>query len=707
MIRIKRKLSGAALAACAVAGTFGTIGLGHAVAATYIFNTTKATLNNSNLGMSLGDEFNSRITNGVATFTFNGDVTFQAGDVIQVLGNNPLDIVSYNNITLPSGVTIDVSANASGIAGGGNGGYYGAYGTGGAAGLAPLSGLLPSTRAFFPVPDFGSGGSGGNVDYSGNAGGAGAAGVASSAWIGQAGGAGTAGSSGAAGTAGFNGAPGGNAGAGGSIAGAAGALGATGGGGYAGSGGALTFSTAYGGGDGGSGSNGANGGNGQSGQAGVAGTDGANRGTGLILTAGSGGGGGGGGQGSGGGGAGGLGGGGGGGGGGAGDAFGTGGTGGAGGPGGLSGSGGSGGDGGIGGIGGGGGGAVELNAYGSVTVAGGLLAEGGRGSPGQAGQYGAAGQSGLLGLVGGAGSSGSGNSNVSGGASGGSGGYGGNGGSGGNGGTGGTGGAGGAGAGGTILVDGSSVNISGASINVSGGDGTANSSGRFVVGANNTNIGAATIIGAQNQAYTGQTSRNLFIEDGSSAPNISNLAGGVANAFGILANLAATNASLSPVVAHAPKGALAALVVNGTGLPGYANEFGGYQWAFLVNLSGKPLQNVRIGFDPRGIDTRFALSLQELTTSGMTLSLVPVSAMGSSQIFSFLAPTADLSTGLFNVTATGAEALHVNSAYELGNISYLMATPTSTPEPESLLIFATGAVVLLTRRRKGGSRLRY
>ncbi len=54
----------------------------------------------------------------MATYIFDANVDFQPGDVIKVVGKSPLDIVSYNNITIPAGVTINVSATGNyGVAG--------------------------------------------------------------------------------------------------------------------------------------------------------------------------------------------------------------------------------------------------------------------------------------------------------------------------------------------------------------------------------------------------------------------------------------------------------------------------------------------------------------------------------------------------------------------------------------------------------------
>ncbi len=431
---------------------------------------------------------------------------------------------------------------------------------------------------------------------------------------------------------------------------------------------------------------GAAGGTGGAGQSGSSGADGKNQGTGAVLS----GGGGGAGQGGGGGGAGGI-----GGGGGAGYAFGTGGNGGNGGNGGLDGSGNSGTAGGDSGLDGAGGGAVELSASGSITINGSLVA---KGAPGGRGAYGSQPQGvpeslGLAGQAGVVGSNGSAKDD----SYGGNGGNGGSGGNGGLGGPGGSGGAGGAGAGGTFVLSASSVDITNATINVSGGDGQATSNGRFTIAANNANFGTpSALTGSPVWQYTGTTSANFYAYAPNTSgpngalvaqttPNISDLQGGGANAFGILANLSATDPSLAPLRSAAPTGALGALIINGTGLPGYSEEFTGYQWVFFVNLSGRALNNVSLGFDSTGQRTNVSLGLYQETTSGFNIALQRIASLQSGDIFSFLVPTGQLSTGLFNVSADGATSLHVRPAYEFGNVTYLMPSASNAPEPSSIL----------------------
>ena len=454
----------------------------------------------------------------IARFNFAGDFYIPANSTITVTGANPLAINVANDAFIGSNVTIDVSGNnaqswtssnapagGQGLAGGGDGGSGGD----GAAG--------------------GSGGRGGR----GGAGGAG--GKITSETIGPieiltrnpgvAGSPSQAGARGTSGGFGTNGIRGGDGFA--NSGGRAGFGGVGGGAGFSDS--RVTFSGGiFGGlnndttGASGQGGNRENKGNpllpgyyspvagnpfsadfGRQGGAGTDGQGGFNRGTGLLITAGSGGGGAGGG-GGGGGGAGGIGGSG-GGGGGAGfvevastavskDPGGDGGGGGGGGVGGTGGAGAGGGPG------GGGGGAFELIAGGVLQVANHvtLAAKGGQGGYGTPGTGGSGANSNLAGAGGGTGSSATGQPNGSdgangssagqpgsggeaslgglgapggsGGASGGDGGDGGNGQDGGVGGSGGLGGAGGGGAGGSIKLAGTVLNVdSSAIVDVSGG----------------------------------------------------------------------------------------------------------------------------------------------------------------------------------------------------------------------------------------------
>ena len=443
---------------------------------------------------------------------------------------------------------------------------------------------------------------------------------------------------------------------------------------------------------------------GQNGANGHGGFDGSNTVGGSILSGGSGGGGGGGGQGGGGGGAGGVGGGGGGGGGGL--TFGTGllqvtgGTGGFGGSGGTGGTGQNGGRGDTGGTGGGGGGAVELFALGKITVQGGLLANGAPGSTGNSGLNVPNGAP-AVGTFGSRGLSGGNPLGLGGPGEGAGGGYGGNGGTGGNGGAGGVGGNGGAGAGGTFLLDGSVVSTNGAIINTSGGDGSLLSDGRFVVGTDSSAPAGATITGAQQQLYGGPTETNNYVHEPAApqTPMIADLAGGVAAPYGVLANVTATNSSVAALITNAPKNALAAVLVNGTGLPGYSDVFSNYQWVFLVNISGKTLSDVSLGL---GASSYVQALTQQYIFQPQVGSFSIHSEyvnLNAGQIFAFLAPTADINSELITASEPGAVTLQFLPEYEVGNVGYLLSDSAPSPEPSSAAIGLLGGVLLLIKPR--------
>ena len=126
-------------------------------ATTYTFDTTKATLNGQSIGTFFGDQLSVSMNSNITTFTFNGNLAFAPGDSIVVTGNNALNVLSYGDITLPSGLTVNVSASGTTpVAGGGTAGAGGTAGTAGAGGAGPT--------APFGIPDNGSGGGGGGFE---------------------------------------------------------------------------------------------------------------------------------------------------------------------------------------------------------------------------------------------------------------------------------------------------------------------------------------------------------------------------------------------------------------------------------------------------------------------------------------------------------------------------------------------------------------
>jgi 6-phosphogluconolactonase (cycloisomerase 2 family) len=403
---------------------------------------------------------NLKIADGA---TVTGIATNAGNAIISNAGQNGLSIQVANDVSIGAGVSFDFSASTSnpGVGGGGGGGQVsggtaGWLGSGGSAGWGGSGGRggdLPRTAGNDDLN--GVAGSGGHAGYDGN--------------DGYSGGTGTAGN---AGSAGQNNP---NSGGAGGAAGALGTpgLGATTGGEFGGngSGGPYDF---WGGSDndgsnGGTGVAGADGTPGSGGEAGTAGSPGSNTVVASALTSpisGGGAGGSGGSGGGGGGGGGGKGGGGGGAGGGEGGSFTSdnrvSGKGGNGGDGGDGGDGGQGGSGGIGGAGGSGGGAIELFAYGRITVESSASFDASGGDGGIGGGIGAP----LRAAEGGNSASGD---QTNGGGGGGDGKNGGAGGDGGAAGAGGPGGPGAGGAGGTVKLVGSVLEANGATVNTDGG----------------------------------------------------------------------------------------------------------------------------------------------------------------------------------------------------------------------------------------------
>ncbi len=548
---------------------------------------------------------------GLTTIFVEGDLNIPA-DTINVVGHNVLSIVVGNDVNMAPNAEFNLSAvGATAGAGGGTPGAGGAAGAGGSGGTYFFFG--------FPIgafPGFGGGGGGGGSQglFSSNPGSAGGQGGAGNS--GAAGSTGAVGAAGQAGGGGYGNALGGGAGgAGGENFLYAYFLGQH----YGGFGGAGGLGQPGGAGGGGGGSSGGNGGwgwwgssrpgdAGAAGFNGLAGIGGHNDVTGEQISGGGAGGSGGGGSGAGGGGGGSSGSGGGGAGGGGGYPLylGNGGNGGSGGAGGFGGLGGAGGSGGVGGIGGAGGGAMQLYAYGRVTLTNAEFnAQGGAGAAGTAGS---AGQGGTAGSAGSSGQAGSGGSGFGG--TGGTGGSGAAGGTGGSGGVGGAGGTGGGGAGGTIKVVGSVVNAFGTEIHAEGGTGgNTGALGRFVLGQNAGSFATQKLVGFSFNPFTGTfqlnyeptinarggaaelvdgpTGENLMIKPGIEAvrtPYIPGLDGGAAP-FGLLQLDSQVLLNQAVFDAAALKGAPLAVVRVDGGISGLVDDFAGYDLLLFANLT--------------------------------------------------------------------------------------------------------------------------
>ena len=120
-----------------------------------------------------------------------------------------------------------------------------------------------------------------------------------------------------------------------------------------------------------------------------------------------------------------------------------------------------------------------------------------------------------------------------------------------------------------------------------------------------------------------------------------------------------------------------------------------------MNLSGKTLSGLSIGL---GTSTYTQALTQQYLTNAQTGSFAIHSEyvnLNAGQIFAFLAPTADINTEFLTASATGASTLQFQPGFEVGNVGYLVADPSTVPEPGSLAIaLACGSLFLLKRRSR-------
>lgn len=472
--------------------------VGDGSAATVTINTSTLTIGgeaeSSFLSTSVVDRF--LVEDDIATLYVLGDASF-FGDTVEISGNKPLSVVSNGNIDLQGATLLASANNRLGVAGGGNG----------ALGTSARSGGDGGSRGFSRLGQ--SGGDGGFGTADGEQGSAGLEGR-----DGEDGEDGTAAS-------GFNGAEGFLNPNGGGAGGNPGMIGLGGGKGEGGAafdgglGGTSSNRDGQPGMDGDPGDDGENGT--RNGGKGFAGNPGLNNVTGDILSGGGGGGSGGtGGSGGGGGGGGGGGSGSGGGGGASFQGAMSGGRGGIGGNSGSGGGGGNGGNGGGGGFGGGGGGAISFTALGRIFANATFEVRGGSGDSGDFGENGQPPSS--PNLLPSPGADGVERSGAIG--DGGDGGDGGSGGIGGHGSNGGNGGQGADGAGGTIRLQGSVVELAGATVDASGG-----TQGRLLVKANAV-TGSPVATMALREDFGGPLSVNSFIQDMPGTPLLPDLVGG-------------------------------------------------------------------------------------------------------------------------------------------------------------------------------------
>jgi hypothetical protein len=305
-------------------------------------------------------------------------------------------------------------------------------------------------------------------------------------------------------------------------------------------------------------------------------------------------------------------------------------------------------------------------------VAGRLLAVGGNafaytgqgfgflGGPGDSGAPGAAGQSG-------SGASGQG----------GDGGFGGHGGSGGVGGLGGPGGPGAAGAGGTVKIVGSVVTSTSASVNVQGGlDALGGSSpdggdGRLLFGSNSGSFSGA-LTGGTELAFAGPMRSNPLIAGGPQTPFIPELVGG-AEAFG---PTTLTAADFPTVVAGAPTGAVAALVLQHVGPSGYGDAFPGFDMLFFVNLLNQNLADPRLGAGTAAFtDTLLQEGFGNDPLFGGSGAQV-LSQLGTEQVYATLVPSG--TTGFNASVVLGATTVSGSASSLAGGPLYLVTRTDQT-----------------------------
>jgi len=616
----------------------------------------------------------SYINNNIAYFVFEGNLLVPDNSTVTLQGAYPVFFAVGNDALIGNNVTIDASAvnqtpgPGGGYPGGGgqggqeqttlvgDNGYNGKpepgtdYGgqPGGSGGLAGHGTSSPGLVGYpgYNGTDGGGGGGGGGQGGPGGApffgGGYGGA-VGGYGGNGGLGLPGYAGYTGAPGSAGVNGNPG-DGGAGGSYG-----QGATGfaSGGY---GGASNTTV-----DGGVGGKGTGGSGGNSGYSGGPAGAGQNTATGWTLSGGGAGGGGGGGGGgaSGGGGGGGA------GGdghsGGAGHFSSSGPDGGGGGGGGAGGAGGVGGFGGFGGFGGAGGGAFEIQAQGNVAVGSSQL----RALGGNVGGYETGEVVGANGGAGGAGFPGGNGPNGAGGA-------GGKGGQGGPGGDGGNGGPGGGGAGGTVILDGSVLSASSATVYAfgGGGGGYVGSDGRLVTGSNTPN-GVPTTIGASTTSFVGPQAINPYVSgapNNNETPLIAGLAGG-ADLFGFVSGgtpALANDTTVANAIANAPAGALVA-VVREPMPAGFANYSAGgvnFDAVLFINLTSITLANpgLSLGGSNLTAGATTPLQLGGLASNplfGGSGAYQTITGLGANSVWATLVPVGASGTDYLNATISG------------------------------------------------------
>jgi len=628
-----------------------------------------------NSGVFRGVSFTASVNDGIAEFTFNGDLVIDPLQVVLGTGSNAVRLAALNDVTIGEHVVFRFSANGgTGGPGGGSGGYggggsaLGAGGVGGAGGEGGDGGCIGLCEPLNILPDRGGDGEPCRLEI----------------WIQN------------------NGCRDQNSGTCGSAPTSGGTNGETGESGLRSSGGAGGLRGAiaeptnadtcsYNGGKGGTEGypilgpwDGGNGqwyveefpwGKGADGLDGLAGMGGKNVYSGTELSGGGGGGGGGGGSGG-------WGGSGGGGGGGGGGGFAASKLstvfwiqGGKGGKGGDGGSGGYGGTGAPGRRGGGGGGALEIAAQGHLQVLGDLVLSADGADVATTPIAGWSGQEGYFGYVGEDGEPHTDTCpdvgfNICGAQDGADGGAGGKGAPGGNGGAGV---AGGGGAGGTVKMLGSVVDATDASVRAHGGCGAHDGDiGRFVFCANTAASAHGSVVG-RIEYYSGSRGPNPFFSDDTPTPYIPGIPGG-AELYGLLGGLTAESPDFEQIVLNAPPDAVGALYRMDTGPTGYTYDFTGFDLVLLINLLDVPATSPVLGLGPGYNYIHNLLIGGCANTPPFGAGPQPLSQMGPYEVYATLIPEG---TELINASLGTAAVYHAHPQND-GEAVYLLEGQVAT-----------------------------
>jgi hypothetical protein len=207
-------------------------------------------------------------------------------------------------------------------------------------------------------------------------------------------------------------------------------------------------------------------------------------------------------------------------------------------------------------------------------------------------------------------------------------------------------------------------------------DGTAGGLGRLILGINSTIPGNMPNLVPSDAITntTGPGATNPFISGGNtSTPYLPDLVGG-AEVFG-LTNVTSSDPSLASVVANAPSGATAAVVLADGGVAGF-DQYPGYDLLLLVNLTSETLNNPQLGVGAAGFET---VLLQGGYQDGGTPQTL--AQLGPNQVYAMLVPAGSVEANVaFQAQGTTYSAspssLSTSSTYFVTSADVVKATPT-------------------------------